>query len=224
MQLPLLGHEPPRADLGLSGIRRDVLAPGVWIDTRPGWVEGHASLFDALHDGTRWRHERRRMYDRIVDVPRLTARLPEDGAGHPLVAEIAGALGRHYAADLCCVSMALYRDGNDSVAWHRDRELRDLPTSMVAIVVLGEPRPFLLRPFGGGRSIVYKPGWGDLLVMGGRCQHDFEHGVPKVPIAGPRISVMFRQRRTTDGAWLPQRDRSSSVRSKRLGRLSSLSA
>jgi alkylated DNA repair dioxygenase AlkB len=191
----------------------------------PGWVQGHASLFAALRDSTKWRHERRRMYERIVDVPRLTARLPDDGPGHPLLSRLATALSEHYAAHLFSTTMALYRDGRDSVAWHRDKELRDRPEALVAIVSLGEPRPFVLRPFGGGRSISYKPGWGDLLVMGGSCQHDFEHAVPKTCAAGPRISVMFRERRmAADAAWLPSRPSPPSGSSNRPGNESRRSA
>ena len=85
-----------------------------------------------------------------------------------------------------------YRDGNDSVAFHRDRELRQLTDTMVAVLTLGARRPFLVRPHGGGRSIDLSPASGDLLVMGGRCQLDWEHGVPKVAAAGARVSVSWR--------------------------------
>jgi hypothetical protein len=78
------------------------------------------------------------------------------------------------------------------VAWRRDRELRHLDRTLVAIVTLGGPRAFLVRPYGGGRSRDFRPGSGDLLVMGGRCQADWEHSVPKVRTAAPRMSVSLR--------------------------------
>ena len=69
---------------------------------------------------------------------------------------------------------------------------------MVAILSLGAPRAFLLRPRGGGRvgpSLRFEVGHGDLLVMGGSCQRTWEHAVPKTAQAvGPRISVQFRPR------------------------------
>jgi alkylated DNA repair dioxygenase AlkB len=90
------------------------------------------------------------------------------------------------------VGLNYYRNGADSVAPHADRELRDLDDSLVAIVTLGARRPFLLRPKGGGRSVDLAPASGDLLVMGGACQAGWEHGVPKVARAGPRVSATWR--------------------------------
>ena len=62
----------------------------------------------------------------------------------------------------------------------------------MAIVSLGAPRRFLLRPAGGGTSRAFDLGWGDLLVMGGTCQRTWEHAVPKMASAKPRMSVQFR--------------------------------
>jgi len=72
---------------------------------------------------------------------------------------------------------------------------RVLTDPVVVTLSLGHHRPFVVRPYGGGRSTRFEPGDGDLLVLGGRCQHDFEHAVPKVAAAGPRISVMLRHSR-----------------------------
>jgi alkylated DNA repair dioxygenase AlkB len=106
---------------------------------------------------------------------------------------MAAALGRHYGTDLATVSANLYRDGRDSVAWHGDRVGRRRAEAVVAIVSLGSPRRFLLRPKGGGRSLRLTPGPGDLLVLGGTCQRTWQHSVPKCAAAGPRVSVMFRE-------------------------------
>ncbi len=88
--------------------------------------------------------------------------------------------------------MNLYRDEADSVAWHGDRVAQELPEAVVALVSLGATRPFRLRPTGGGPSVLYRPGPGDLLVMGGSCQRSWHHSVPKCRGVGPRISVQFR--------------------------------
>src|SRR5262249_13095009 len=145
-----------------------------------------------LARGTRWRSERRPMYDRIVDVPRLVAAVPADGDGHPLLDEMRAALSARYGEDFTRVSMALYRDGNDSVAWHRDTTARDLPQAIVATVSLGSARRFFLKPTEGGRSLRLELGQGDLFVMGGSCQRTWRHSVPKVAASGPRLAVMFR--------------------------------
>ncbi len=191
-QVSLFDRGVPDFDPRLAGLVRYDLGRGGWIDHLPGWVRGHEALFDALAEGTRWRAERRRMYARVVDVPRLVARFPDDGPGHPVLDGIAHALTAHYGWVLDRVSAALYRDGRDSVAWHGDRMGPLKPDCVMATVSVGEPRPFLLRPAGGGRSRAFRLGWGDLLVMGGSCQQAFEHSVPKIACAGPRISVMFR--------------------------------
>ena len=69
---------------------------------------------------------------------------------------------------------------------------------MVAIVSVGGPRAFLLRPRGGGLVLRHDLGHGDLIVMGGSCQRTWEHAVPKTaraaPSTGPRISIQFRPR------------------------------
>jgi alkylated DNA repair dioxygenase AlkB len=133
------------------------------------------------------------MYDRIVAVPRLLASVPEDGPGHPLLDAMRAALHTRYGAEVGAASLALYRDGRDSVAWHRDRPYKDLPESLVAVVSLGGGvRKFMLRPFGGGPSHAIRVGLGDLVVMGGTCQRSFEHCVPKTRAAEPRIAIMLR--------------------------------
>ncbi|MGZ4730341.1 MAG: alpha-ketoglutarate-dependent dioxygenase AlkB, partial [Acidimicrobiales bacterium] len=110
----------------------------------------------------------------------------------PLIEQMRARLSERYGVAFRSVGLNLYRDGNDSVAWHGDRVARDRARATIAIVSLGEPRPFRLRPKGGGASIGYAAGNGDLLVMGGSCQRTWQHSVPKVHRAGPRISVTFR--------------------------------
>ncbi len=105
---------------------------------------------------------------------------------------MAEVLSARYGVAFTQVGTNLYRDGADSVAWHGDRVARELPSAVVALVSLGTSRPFRLRPTGGGTSVGLLPGPGDLLVMGGTCQRTWQHAVPKVRAAGPRISVQFR--------------------------------
>jgi alkylated DNA repair dioxygenase AlkB len=196
-QPSLFGSGAPAFDDGFSRLQRRELAGGAWVDHQPEWLCGDDSLFAILLETVAWARQRRPMYDRMVDVPRLTGSLPSqlELEGHPrlaVIAAMARAIGARYGTPFDRLGFALYRDGRDSVAWHGDQVARDLHQAMVATVSLGEPRPFALRPKGGGRSIHYQLGHGDLLVMGGTCQRTWDHAVPKVARAGPRIAVMFR--------------------------------
>jgi alkylated DNA repair dioxygenase AlkB len=195
-------------------LARHELSRGAWVDHLPGWVAGSDTVLQTLLDGVDWRAERRRMYDGVVDVPRL---LRWYGADEPLphrvLTEARDRLSEHYAAELgepfVTAGMCLYRDGRDSVAWHGDTVKRPQHRSaaplrplegrsahvdtMVAIVSFGAPRPLLLRPRGGGSSRRFPLGHGDLVVMGGSCQRTWEHAIPKTARSvGPRVSVQFR--------------------------------
>jgi alkylated DNA repair dioxygenase AlkB len=191
-QLDLLATGEPTFDRAFAGVRRIELAEGAWIEHVPAWVSGHDALFDVLERGTRWRRERRHMYERTVDVPRLVAVLPDDGPGHPLLETMRAALSARYREAFVRVSLALYREGRDSVAFHGDTTARDLPEAVVATVSLGQPRRLLLRPTEGGEARAFALGGGDLFVMGGTCQRTWRHGIPKVAEAGPRLAIMFR--------------------------------
>ncbi|MFE7954631.1 alpha-ketoglutarate-dependent dioxygenase AlkB [Streptomyces sp. NPDC057413] len=184
----------------LGGIRRTELGSGAWIDVLPGWLSGADALFERLAVEVPWRAERRKMYDQVVDVPRLLCFYgAEDPLPHPVLAEARDQLSAHYAGELrepfTTAGLCYYRDGRDSVAWHGDRIGRGArEDTMVAILSVGAPRDLLLRPVRGGGGTVRRPlGHGDLIVMGGSCQRTWEHCVPKTTRAtGPRISVQFR--------------------------------
>lgn len=195
MQLSMLEAGTSADPARLSGVRRTTLGAGAWVDHLEGWLTDDLDVFDALTRGVGWCSESRTMYDRVVDVPRLTAwfndplRLP-----HPSLASAFEALNAHYSPEaFTTAGLCWYRDGHDSVAWHGDRIRHRAARTLVAIVSLGSARPLLLRPRGGGPSRSFSLGHGDLLVMGGTCQTTWEHCVPKVSHAGPRISVQFRQ-------------------------------
>jgi alkylated DNA repair dioxygenase AlkB len=190
-QPSLLGDASPGFDAAFTGATHRGLGAGAWVELAPGWVRGADALFEMLLEGAPWGSHERRMYDRTVTEPRLTTRLWQDPP--PPLPAMAEALSRRYGADLAAISANLYRDGRDSVAWHGDRFARNRAEAIVAIVSLGSPRRFLLRPKGGGRSVRLEPGGGDLLVLGGTCQRTWEHSVPKSAHAGPRISVMLRE-------------------------------
>ncbi|WP_027946268.1 alpha-ketoglutarate-dependent dioxygenase AlkB [Amycolatopsis taiwanensis] len=183
----------------LDDLRRTQLAQGAWIDLLPGWLTGADVLFERLAANVPWHAERRRMYDRVVDVPRLLCFYDQhDPLPDPVLAAARSALSKHYADELRepfrTAGLCFYRDGRDSVAWHGDTIGRGAKEdTMVAILSVGAQRTLLLRPRGGGATVRQSLGPGDLIVMGGSCQRTWEHAIPKTsrPL-GPRISIQFR--------------------------------
>jgi alkylated DNA repair dioxygenase AlkB len=188
-----------------SSLRRTALAHAAWIDLRPGWIAGADELLRRLLHAVPWQAERRRMYDRVVDVPRLLGFYAEgETLPDPALDEAKAVLDERYRRELGepfrTTGLCLYRDGRDSVAWHGDTIGRGRThDTVVAIVSVGSPRAFLLRPRGGGQVLRHELGHGDLIVMGGSCQRTWEHAVPKAAaraaqVVGPRISIQFRPR------------------------------
>jgi alkylated DNA repair dioxygenase AlkB len=221
-QPSLLGAATPRCDPTFAGAERRDLGSGAWLELASGWVDGADTLFETVLAAAPWGEHERHMYDRMVVEPRLTTRLWDDPPAPVL--EMSEVLSERYGRSLHAISANLYRDGRDSVAWHGDRvgKLRD--DTVVALVSLGSPRRFLLRPVAGAESssggavdagssspaqpasnaaspglrpraqaLRLRPLPGDLLVLGGTAQSTWQHCVPKVRQAGPRISVMFRE-------------------------------
>ena len=179
-----------------AATERRELDSSSWLDVTRAFVREPGALLDQLvteapwHESTVWRYEKH-----LVE-PRLGAQLPME----QLPAAIRQAhlhLESRYRVRFDTPVLVRYRNGRDSVAPHRDREMRWLEDTVIAIAVLGEPRPFVIRPLGGDREpsaadIDVRPGNGDLLVMGGRFQNAWLHGVPKVPHATERVSVTWR--------------------------------
>lgn len=196
-------HSPIQAAPALrsvgDGMSRIHLDERSWVDVRPGWLAAPDTLFETLAREVPWHAERRRMYDRVVDVPRLTKFYATgDPLPHPVLDSARDLLSRHYTDELgepfVSAGLCYYRTGADSVAWHGDRIGRSrLEDTMVAILSVGSPRILALRPNGGRTAYRIGLGHGDLVVMGGACQREWEHAVPKTadPV-GPRISIQFR--------------------------------
>lgn len=193
----LFGVCAPQFDADFAGLRRRHLTAASWVDHAPGWLSGSDQLLDELVEIVPLRQRRGvRMYDSIVDEPRLSAWWKEgrsDREPLPILREMRHVLAERFGEPFDSIGFNLYRDGHDSVAWHADRHAKIVNNPVVAIVSLGAPRPFRMRPKGGGASCSWDLGDGDLFVMGGACQHEWEHCVPKVRVThGPRLSVSFR--------------------------------
>jgi alkylated DNA repair dioxygenase AlkB len=189
-------------DLDVTTTERTWLDERSWVDVARGWLPGAADVHDAVEAGVPWEQGRLWRYERWVEEPRLTAWARAGSAPHAALDDAQRALQHRYGVRFDGFSLARYRDGRDSVAFHRDRDLRWLDDTVIALVVLGARRPFLLRPRSNryaheaplqGAVLDLAPGDGDLIVMGGGCQAGWEHSVPKVrdPVRS-RISAQWR--------------------------------
>lgn len=168
-----------RADAALTALLAEV-----------AWAQGHISMFG-----------------REVAEPRLTAWYGDAGAVYiysgrrnepapwtPRLAELRDAVAAESGRAFNSVLLNLYRDGNDSMGMHADREPELGAEPFIASLSLGATRTFRLR-----HRRKKEPGLdlelshGALLLMGGRLQHEWRHGVPKQPrVTEPRINATFR--------------------------------
>lgn len=200
-QVSLFGSDEPFFDDAFSASARSALSGGSWIEYTPGWMGGADSLFDDLME--RLDFEQRTgipMYDRLVDEPRLTSWWNEaesEVVALPILDDVRWALGERFGCHFDSIGFNLYRDQRDSVAWHADRHRAVVTEPVVAILSVGESRPFQMRrnaeSGGSGASLTWGLGHGDLFVMGGACQHEWQHCVPKRRRpTGPRLSITFR--------------------------------
>jgi alkylated DNA repair dioxygenase AlkB len=132
------------------------------------------------------------MYHREVDEPRLTLEYRDLATAPAFLVGLAAALSEYCGVPYDGLWMNWYRDHRDSTSWHADRPANIPETAIVPVLSLGAPRRFLIRPNTGGRSTTFMPAGGDVLIMRGRCQRDWQHSVPKQQTpAGPRTSVNF---------------------------------
>lgn len=204
-QLNLFDAETASVDETFSGARRVWLDQTSWIEFVPGWLAGSDVLFTSLRAVVPWEQRERWMYTRNVLEPRLTAEYA-NVADTPdaLLQTITTALSTRYGVPYTRVWMNLYRDNHDGTSWHADRLAKQSHEAVIPVLSLGATRRFLIRPKSGGTSTVLSPAGGDLVVMGGRCQRDWQHSVPKQKSpAGARISLNFQA--THDVAARPAR-------------------
>lgn len=188
-------------------VERIDLGRGSWVDVVRGLAPTADRVHDELLDSVPWKQGRVFRYERWVDEPRLGGWQAGDDV-HPVLAEVSAWMAARYRVRFDGVALARYRHAADSVGFHRDREMRWLEDTVVGVLTLGATRPFLLRPMsarrgghdddmvpGDGLTIDLHPAGGDLIVMGGRCQADWLHAVPKVRggvAVGDRISAQYR--------------------------------
>jgi alkylated DNA repair dioxygenase AlkB len=171
-----------------------------WVDIGRDWLAGfevdQREVFEAVRDGVQWQQPRVWRYDHHWEQPRVAASCrPGPNAPHPVITAAHKALRSHYRVEfMTTITMVHYRDGHDRMAAHRDGDLRFCDDTVIAVLTLGARRPWVLAPRrGAGLPFDVSPAGGDLLVMGGRAQQDWIHGVPPVnTLREGRISVQWR--------------------------------
>ena len=156
--------------------------------------------FEELRSGVPWKTERRMMYDREVDVPRLIGHYrldPPSGSTPAAILAAAQLVVDRLGVPFNSVGLNLYRDGRDSVAPHNDH-LSELRKGFpIALLSLGAPRRMTIRAKAQPRRVIHIDlEAGSLLVMDYATQLHYTHGVPKTSeIVGERISLAFRVKR-----------------------------
>ncbi|RZS87131.1 2-oxoglutarate-Fe(II)-dependent oxygenase superfamily protein [Motilibacter rhizosphaerae] len=199
LQGSLFDEGAVRPDRAFTGLRRIALDERSWVDSCPSWLGGADALFEELLGTGRFTRRTVRVWDNEVLEPRMTAGFDVEvdsrgaGAAPAALRDVAAAVSERYGVTFDRIWVNLYRDGRDSVAWHGDRNRHSHRDPLVVTVSLGATRRFLLRPRGGRTALELHPTGGDLLVMGGACQHEWEHTVPKeAAVTAPRMSVTLR--------------------------------
>ena len=167
-------------------------------------AEAAGAWFAELRESVAWKTQRRRMYDREVDVPRLMAHFllasEEVPAAPDPVRAAAGTVIGVTGVPFTSVGLNFYRDGRDSVAPHNDHLDEIVAGFPIALLSLGATRRMTIRAKRPPRRVLHVDlEAGSLLVMSYETQLHYTHGIPKTTEpAGPRISLAFRVRPTAD--------------------------
>lgn len=176
------------------------------VDLHRNWICERDGLFDELLAWPDWEQQEIVLFGRRVSQPRLTAwfGVAMDAATRyrtmkpsvpwpPSLVEVRDAVSAHAGVEFNSALANLYRDGQDSVAWHADDEPALGAEPVIASVSLGATRRFALRRRDNTARFALDLGHGDLLVMSDRTQRRWVHAVPKTHRSvGPRINLTFR--------------------------------
>jgi hypothetical protein len=164
-----------------------------WVDVVRGFAEDTHATLERLLREIDWQQNRQIRGGRMVDDPRLYGLVPRAQAdADPTFHFTRLVLEARYRVRLTGPHLVLYRNGRDSMGFHRDDELRWLDRTIIAGLAFGATRPFELKSLRDGTIHSLEIASGDLYVMGGRCQADWLHGVPKLPECEPKISAVWR--------------------------------
>ncbi|HWB75529.1 MAG TPA: alpha-ketoglutarate-dependent dioxygenase AlkB [Nannocystaceae bacterium] len=175
-------------------VERIALDDASWLDVVRGFASDTDATFAWMVDHVRWQQNTEIRGGRKVDDPRLYGGLSRAEAdADPMFRFTRLILDARYRVQLTGPALVYYRDGRDSMGFHRDDEMRWVDHTIIAGLAFGATRPLQLVARSGGPVTSVDIAAGDLYVMGGRCQADWYHGVPKIPEGcGPKISAVWR--------------------------------
>lgn len=175
-------------------LERTQLDATSWVDVERGWLAEPSGVYDALAAWDGWRQGRIWAYDHLRGENRLSGFVRPAEAPHPALIAAHKELRRTYGVELGGLGLSWYRDGRDAMGAHRDSDLRWCDSTLIAVLTLGATRPWTLRHRTSRTAqLDLAPAAGDLVVLGGRAQVDWLHGVPPCPgLRDGRISVQWR--------------------------------
>ncbi len=181
-----------------------------WVDVVRGFARDSHETFIRLVRTVDWQQNRMIRGGRMVDDPRLDGMLSRaEAEAEPTFRFTRLIIDARYRCHVSGPALVYYRDGRDSMGLHRDDEMRWLDKTVIAGLAFGATRPFVLKSVRSGQHRTLSMDSGDLYVMGGRCQADWLHGVPKVEGCGPKISAVWR--------WTSRQGRPTSPHRERIG-------
>lgn len=185
------------------------LSPNSWISYIPSWLQPSQAdqLMTELYNSLQWKEGQIRMFGQWLSIPRQHAWYGDTQASYgwsgqraeplpwvPELEQLRQMLQQSTGALFNGVLANLYRDGKDCMHWHSDDEAELRQRPLIAAISVGAERRFSLRH----KSRAYPThrlqlGHGSLLLMGGDCQHDWQHALPRsTRIDKPRVSLTFR--------------------------------
>ncbi|WP_194757515.1 alpha-ketoglutarate-dependent dioxygenase AlkB family protein [Aliidiomarina indica] len=172
-----------------------------WCDARDA-----DRLFDSLRTELPWQQGDVKLFGKVYKTPRLQSWHGDTGIrytysnvelqAHNWTPSLSELRNRLLSLDIETNSVLanFYRDGKDSMGWHRDNEPELGKEPLIASVSLGAERDFILRHRGNQQRHVIRLEHGSLLIMAGTTQHYWEHALPKrMRVDTPRINLTFRQ-------------------------------
>lgn len=161
-----------------------------------------------LINNIEWKQEPIWMFGKKIMQPRLTALYGDPNVAYgysgiimsvypwnELLKDIKSKVEALSNTKFTHVLLNYYRNGQDSMGWHRDNEKNLGQNPTIASVSFGISREFQLRKYEtkkDKKSILLTHG--SVLMMQGETQHYWEHQIPKSKkINNPRINLTFRK-------------------------------
>lgn len=174
----------------------------------PAYLPGQDAdrAFDQLLTHLAWQQEKLSIMGKQAISPRLVCWYGDAGAVYrysnvehtplpwnPMLIQIKQQIEQDYGYKFNSVLGNLYRDGNDSMGWHADKENELGKKPVIASLSLGATRLFKLRHNNSKQIVDINLEHGSLLLMAGCLQHHWRHCLPKTRTCQkPRINLTFR--------------------------------